>query len=159
MNKYLAITIMLFFSMSIFGQVNSFKDIPTEILDNLDKTGVDKSALLNSYESAYFNVIFKDSKKDYDFTGKKVGFIASAYGKSKNKKNYFKKEKSQYKKYKRTNLNYTPIVTTLYIFDETQKKVSGGYDAAILYCRNLKFHTLQSEANVIKALKGDKKNK
>ena len=27
MKKYLAITIMLFFSMSIFGQVYSFKDI------------------------------------------------------------------------------------------------------------------------------------
>lgn len=157
MKKYLAITIMLFFSMSIFGQVNSFKNIPTEILGNLDKTGVDKSALLNSYESAYFNVIFKDSKKDFDFTGKKVGFIASAYGKSKNKKNYFKKEKSQYKKYKRTNLNYTPIVTTLYIFDETQKEESGGYDAAILYCRNLKFHIVLPEAKVIKKLKANKR--
>lgn len=148
---------MLVFSMSIFGQVNSFKNIPTEILGNLDKTGVDKSALLNSYESAYFNVIFKDSKKDFDFTGKKVGFIASAYGKSKNKKNYFKKEKSQYKKYKRTNLNYTPIVTTLYIFDETQKEESGGYDAAILYCRNLKFHIVLPEAKVIKKLKANKR--
>ena len=159
MKKYLAITIMLVFSISVFGQVYSFKNIPTEILDNLDKMGVDKSTLLNSYESEYFNVIFKDSKKDFDFTGKKLGFIASAYGKSKNKKNYFKKEKSQYKKYKRTNLNYTPIVTTLYIFDETQKEESGGYDAAILYCRNLKFHIVLPEAKVIKALKGDKKNK
>ena len=42
---------MLFFSMNIFGQVYSFKNIPTEILDNLDKMGVDKSTLLNSYES------------------------------------------------------------------------------------------------------------
>ena len=148
---------MLVFSISVFGQVYSFKNIPTEILGNLDKTGVDKSALLNSYESAYFNVIFKDSKKDFDFTGKKVGFIASAYGKSKNKKNYFKKEKSQYKKYKRTNLNYTPIVTTLYIFDETQKEESGGYDAAILYCRNLKFHIVLPEAKVIKKLKANKR--
>ena len=73
---------MLVFSISVFGQVYSFKNIPTEILDNLDKMGVDKSTLLNSYESAYFNVIFKDSKKDFDFTGKKVGFIASAYGNS-----------------------------------------------------------------------------
>ena len=95
----------------------------------------------------------KTVKKDFDFTGKKVGFIASAYGKSKNKKNYFKKEKSQYKKYKRTNLNYTPIVTTLYIFDETQKEESGGYDAAILYCRNLKFHIVLPEAKVIKKIK------
>ena len=79
--------------MSIFGQVNSFKDIPTEILDNLDKMGVDKSTLLNSYESEFFNVIFKDSKKDFDFTGKKVGFIASAYGNTKNKEDYFEKEK------------------------------------------------------------------
>ena len=159
MKKYLAITIILVFSISVFGQVYSFKNIPTEILDNLDKMGVDKSTLLNSYESEYFNVIFKDSKKDFDFTGKKVGFIASAYGNTKNKEDYFKKEKSQYKKYKRTNLNYTPIVTTLYIFDETQKEESGGYDAAILYCRNLKLHTLQPETKVIKTLKGNKKNK
>lgn len=84
---------MLVFSISVFGQVYSFKNIPTEILDNLDKMGVDKSTLLNSYESEYFNVIFKDSKKDFDFTGKKVGFIASAYGNTKNKEDYFKKEK------------------------------------------------------------------
>jgi hypothetical protein len=50
-------------------------------------------------------------------------------------------------------------VTTLYIFDETQKEESGGYDAAILYCRNLKLHTLQPETKVIKTLKGNKKNK
>ena len=35
---------MLVFSISVFGQVYSFKNIPTEILDNLDKMGVDKNA-------------------------------------------------------------------------------------------------------------------
>lgn len=71
MKKYLAITIMLVFSISVFGQVYSFKNIPTEILDNLDKMGVDKSTLLNSYESEYFNVIFKDRKKILILQGKK----------------------------------------------------------------------------------------
>ena len=145
---------MLFFSISIFGQ--SFKDIPTEVLDQLDKMGVDKSTLLNSYESEYFNVVFKDEKKDFDFTGKKVGFVATT-GKIKNKANYFKKQKSQYKKYKRTNLNYTPLVNTLYIFNEKQKEESGGYDAVILYCRNLIFNRLLPETQVIKKLKGDKR--
>ena len=90
MKKFFVITIMLFFCINIFGQqYKSFKNIPTEILDQLDKMGVDKSTLLNSYESEYFNVFFKDEKKDFDFTGKKVGFIVSSTGKMKNKANYF----------------------------------------------------------------------
>jgi hypothetical protein len=161
MKKYLVITIMLLFSISIFGQqYKSFKDIPGEILDKLDKMGVDKSTLLNSYESEFFNVFFKDEKKDFDFTGKKVGFIASSTGKMKNKVNYFKKQKSQYNKYKRANLNYYDLVNApyLYIFDEKEKEESGGYDAAILYCRNPKFHIMHPKENVIKKLK-DKKRK
>lgn len=34
---------MLFSCMSLFGQVRYFKDIPTELLNQLDKMGVDDS--------------------------------------------------------------------------------------------------------------------
>ena len=87
--------------------------------------GVDTSPLLNSYESAYFNVIFKDSLKGFDFTGKKIGFIYS--GAKSNKMEYFKLEKDRF------NRNYTLNSGTLYIFNATQKEESGGYDAAIVY--------------------------
>ncbi|GHT62543.1 hypothetical protein AGMMS50239_16150 [Bacteroidia bacterium] len=123
--KHILITIMLLSSVNLFGQIRNFKDIPKDILEQLDKMGVDNSPLLNSYESAYFNVIFKDSLKGFDFTGKKVGFIYS--GAKSNKQEYFKLEKDRF------NRNYTPNNGTLYIFNAEQKAESGGYDAAIVY--------------------------
>lgn len=123
--KYLAITMMLFSSINLFGQVRNFNDIPKDILNQLDKMGVDGSSMLNSYESAYFNVVFKENLNGFDFTGKKVGFIHS--GAKSNKKEYFDLEKDRF------NRNNTPNRGTLYIFDATQKEESGGYDAAIVY--------------------------
>jgi len=123
--KYLAIIVMLCSGMNLFGQVRNFNDIPKDILEQLDKMGVDGSSLLNSYESAYFNVVFKESINGFDFTGKKVGFIYN--GARSNKKEYFDLEKDRF------NRNNTPNRGTLYIFNETQKKESGGYDAAIVY--------------------------
>ncbi len=87
--------------------------------------GVDGLPMLNSHESAYFNVVFKENLNGFDFTGKKVGFIYS--GARSNKKEYFGLEKDRFKR------NDTLNRGTLYIFDETQKKESGGYDAAIVY--------------------------
>lgn len=123
--RYLAITIILFFSINIFGQVRNFNDIPKDILNQLVKMGVDGSTLLNSYESAYFNIIFKENLNGFDFTGKKIGFIYS--GARSNKKEYFDLEKV------RLNRNNTPNQGRLYIFDATQRKESGGYDGAIVY--------------------------
>jgi hypothetical protein len=123
--KYLAITIMLFSSINLCGQVRNFNDIPKDILTLLDKMGIDGSSLLNSYESAYFNVVFKENLKEFDFTGKKVGFIYS--GARSNKKEYFDLERDRF------NRNNTLNRGILYIFDTTQKEESGGYDAAIVY--------------------------
>lgn len=123
--KYLAITMMLFSSINLFGQVRNFNDIPKDILNQLDIMGIDGSSLLKSYESAYFNVVFKENLNGFDFTGKKVGFIYS--GARSNKKEYFDLEKNRF------NNNNTPNRGTLYIFDANQKKESGGYDAAIIY--------------------------
>lgn len=124
--KNLFIIIFLILSaVNLFGQVRNFNEIPKETLEQLDKMGVDDSPLLNNYESTYFNAIFKDSLKGFDFTGKKVGFIHS--GARSNKKEYFDLEKDRF------NRKNTPNRGTLYIFDETQKEKSGGYDAAIVY--------------------------
>ncbi len=116
---------MLFSSINLFGQVLNFNAIPKDILNQLDKMGVDGSSMLNSYESAYFNVVFKENLNGFDFTGKKVGFIHS--GAKSNKKEYFDLEKDRF------NRNNTPNRGTLYIFDATQKEESVGYDAAIVY--------------------------
>ena len=117
---------MLFSTMSSFGQIRDFKDIPKDILEKLDKMGVDASPLLNCYEGVYLNAIFKDCLKGFDFTGKKVGFIHS--GAKSDKQEYFSNVKGRY------HSNSTPVGgSSLYIFDATQKKESGGYDVAIVY--------------------------
>jgi hypothetical protein len=123
--KYLTIIVMLFFGINLFGQVRNFNDIPKDILVHLDSMGIDDSPFLNCYESSYLNVVFKDSLKKFDFTGKKVGFLDR--GAKSNKKEFFGLERDRF------NRNNSPNRGTLYIFDETQKKESGGYDAAIVY--------------------------
>lgn len=129
--KHLAIIVMLFSCMNLFGQARNFNDIPKDILEQLDKTGVDSLPLLNSHESAFLNVIFKDSLKGFDFTNKNVGFI-KIYG-EKGKISYFDMQKKYFVDEK------NPCdIGTLYIFDAAQKKESGGYDAAIVYWSKLK---------------------
>jgi hypothetical protein len=128
MKNILSIFIMLSSAVNLFGQVRNFNDIPKDILEQLDKMGVDNSPLFNCYESAYFNVIFEKSRNDFDFTNKKVGFITGSNGKTKSsKEEYFKLEKDRF------NRNNTTNGGTLYIFNATQKAESGGYDAVIVY--------------------------
>ena len=128
--KYLAITMMLFLNINLYGQVRNFNEIPKDVLGQMDKMGIDDSPLLNSHESAFLNVVFKDSLKGFDFTNKKIGFLLA--GSKRNKKEFFKEEKERYHN------NCTTINGTLCILDATQKKESGGYDAVIVYwCKYL----------------------
>lgn len=116
---------MLIFTLNSFGQIKNFKNISKDILEQLDKMGVNDAALLNSYESMYLNAIFKDSLKGFDLTGKKVGFIYNAT--KSNKKEYFEQVKDRYRH------NSTTISNSIYIFDDTQKVKSEGYDVAIVF--------------------------
>ncbi|WP_071147564.1 hypothetical protein [Bacteroides ihuae] len=128
MTKILSICIIFLLSANLFGQIRSFEDIPKDVLKHLDKMGMDKSPIVNSPESDYFNMIFKDSRKDFDFEGKKVGFVTGSTGKRiSNKHDYFDIEK------KRFLHTYSPNGGILYLFDESQKEKSGGYDAVIAY--------------------------
>lgn len=109
-------------------------------LRKTDNLGVDYSPLLNEYESDYFNEVFKDSLNEFNFSGKKIGFI---YGGAKSdKKEYFDLEKKRFKN------GETPNSGTLYVFDEVQKEESGGYDAVIAYWCKLYY----SKEQIIKKL-------
>lgn len=124
--KYLVITVMLLPSIIFLGQIRNLEDIPEYILEQLDKLGVDNSPLLNSYESAYLNMVFKDSLNGFDFTEKRVKFI-KINGECE-KFSYFDMQKKYI-----INKNSPCDNGILYIFDESQKEESGGYDAAIVY--------------------------
>lgn len=114
--------------MNLFGQISSFNELPKDILEHMNKMGTEDSALLNNYESDYFNALLNDARKDFDFTGKKVGFITGTNGKTlSNKKKYFNKE------YHRLKNNESPNDGMLYVFSTSQKEESGGYDAVIVY--------------------------
>jgi hypothetical protein len=123
--KHLIITIMLLSNISLFGQVRNFNDIPKDILEELNKMGVDNSSIMNRYESSYLNVIFAKYRGNFDFTNKKVGFILR--GAVSDKKEYFEKERDRYSR------GETPNSGQLYVFDVGQKAESGGYDAASTY--------------------------
>lgn len=125
MKNILSILIVLFLSMNLYSQVRNYSDIPKYILDDLDKMGVDSLPLLNSYESAYLNVIYNDSLNGFDLTNKKIGFLY--HGVRSSKEEYFKDVREWYYR------NETTISESIYIFDETQKMESGGYDGAIVY--------------------------
>ncbi|VTR28092.1 Uncharacterised protein [Sphingobacterium thalpophilum] len=112
----------------MYGQNRDFNDNQKNILRQLDTMGIDCSQLLTSHESTYFNLVFKKSRQDLDFTNKKVAFMTGSNGRTlSNKIDYFRSEKD------RITRNQTPNNSTLCIFDKEQKKRSGGYDAAIVY--------------------------
>ena len=116
--------------MNSFGQIRDFNDIPEDILERLERMGVDGSPLLNRDEGTYLNEIFKDTLNGFDFTGKKVAFIYS--GAKSDKHEYFNQVKDRHRTGKTTVGG-----TYLYIFDVSQKAESGGYDAAIVYWSKL----------------------
>ena len=109
-------------------QVFDFKRFPAELLNDLDKMGMDSSSMLNDYEAKYLNFIFGVTPDDFDFAGKKIGFITGSSGKKKsNKADYFKLEKDRFCH------KYSPNGGDLFVFDKRQKEESGDYDAAIVY--------------------------
>ena len=102
-------------------QVHDFSEIPKELLENIDKMGVDSLSILNEYEGKYLNFIFKIDPQDFNLVGQKVGFLRS-------KIDYFRDTRERF--YRNTT---TVGGSSLYIFNTIQKEESGGHDAAITY--------------------------
>ena len=97
-----------------------------ESMGQTNTTETDDSLLLNEAESALLNKIFETTRKDFDFTNKKVGFIKISG--ERGKIHYFDMQKKHF-----ANENSPCDKGSLYIFNNTQKAESGGYDAAIVY--------------------------
>jgi len=117
-------------------QVRNFSEIPKDLLENLDKMGIDSSSILNEYEGRYLNFIFNIDPQDFNLVGKKVGFTRS-------KIDYFSW----------TRANSTTVGGSgLYIFNATQKEESGGYDAAITMWSKFVMPT----NDLVKRLKGQR---
>ncbi|MBO7568239.1 MAG: hypothetical protein J6T60_14225 [Bacteroidales bacterium] len=112
-------------SYYILSQVRDLNVIPQDILNLLDSMGIDDAPVLNHYESSFLNVVFKDSSLGFDFTNKEIGFINNG---TRGKVEYFDMVKQHH-----IHENSPFDVGTLYIFNETHKKESTGYDAAIVY--------------------------
>lgn len=107
-------------------RVREFAEIPQFLLDSINTMGIDGIPVLNEFEGNYFNNLFKVDPQASNLIGKRICFLRG--GSLKTKADYFKETRDRYKQ------NYSIIGgSALYVFDETQKKESGGYDAAIVY--------------------------
>ena len=107
-------------------RVREFADIPQFLLDSINTMGIDGIPVLNEFEGNYFNNLFKVDPQASNLIGKRICFLRG--GSLKTKADYFNETRDRYKQ------NYSIIGgSALYVFDETQKKESGGYDAAIVY--------------------------
>ncbi|NDW13673.1 hypothetical protein D0T50_12340 [Bacteroides sp. 214] len=141
--RLILIILCSFLNLNLQGQESTFRNIPKDILEDLNKMGVDESPVLNEYESTYFNAIFYKPRMDFDFAGKKIGFITGSSGKTiADKKDYFDMERERFVR------NGTPNIGILYVFNDCQKKQSGGYDAVIVYWCKIK----QKTEDVVKRL-------
>lgn len=119
-------------------QVHSFAEIPKDLLENINKMGVDNFAILNEYEGRYFNFIFEIDFQNFNLVGKKMGFLRSKMG-------FFNDEKEWFYRGEKSGVGGC----ALYIFDTTQKTESGGYDGAIVYWSKM----LVPTKDVVKRLK------
>lgn len=130
----------------MYHMKNKYANIPKNILNDIDKMGMDDSLFLTEQEGKYCNAISGISKKEFDFHDKKVAFFTGNIGSIKiNKKRYFTIERERLKM---ADDSISYYFGTLYIFDTSQKK-SCGYDAAIVYMSK----KLNSIKEMVKRLK------
>ncbi|GHU64360.1 hypothetical protein FACS1894123_08880 [Bacteroidia bacterium] len=155
MKKYVLLCfVLLIISTNMSAQVyhmrNKYENIPTEILNNIDKMGMDECLFLTELEGKYFNALSNIDEEEFNFCGKKVAFFKGNVGSIKiNKKIYFINERARLKVTDYSCIDYFGV---LYIFNAEQKAESGGYDAAIVYVSK----KLNSIEEVIKRLKNQR---
>ena len=117
-----------FFTSILHGQVKSMEDIPKNIIQCLDKTGDDSSAVLNICESTFLNYFFEKQRGSFSFEGKNVLFLTGNYGAIKSTKNTFF---SDIKKGLKIGSIPNNSMRQILIFNDSERK-STGYDVAII---------------------------
>ena len=128
--QILIITVIAFFFVQCVCTMNrceqpSYEELTRPMADtlkNYDKMGMDGSEYLNDYEADYFNMQFNDSSGSFNFIGKKVCFFGPSALSFSNKQKYFNEL-----------TKHSSVHSDLYIFNESEKEESGGYDAVIVY--------------------------
>ena len=60
-----------------------------DTMEQTDKVETDDNLLLNEIESTYLNRIFEATRKDFDFTNKKVAFLTGSLGKTMSSKEHY----------------------------------------------------------------------
>lgn len=133
-----------------YGQTNTnIKTTNKELFKNIDSLGQDANPKLTAFESDYLNQIFARKRDSFNFTNKTIGFVTGSNGRThSNKKRYFDLERDRIAR------GYSLNGGTLIIFNESEKKQSGGYDAVILYWSKV----LPTRKSLIKTLKKEEKN-
>ena len=121
------IIILCLLSANVFGQVPTYNVIPQHLQSELGNMGISDSSLLNSPESLFFNYIFEKSRGHFDFTEKRIAFIAGSRGVDiSDKAEYFKKKKGS------LDSTQPHPKETLYVFNQWYQ-IELDYDAAIVY--------------------------
>jgi hypothetical protein len=126
--KKILLFILMVFSINYIKCAKPPEGAVKEILCKLTKLGTDGQPLLNAREGDFLNLIFKETKNDFDFINKKIGFI-SVHSKTiiNGKYRYFGSLEFLISN-NRDSVEYG----RLYVFNKNQKDDSGGYDAAIV---------------------------
>ncbi|MEY5049942.1 MAG: hypothetical protein RLZZ175_3301 [Bacteroidota bacterium] len=122
--KFIVTTILIFFSLAVFGQ-------------NIDSCGVDNNAKLTLQESKFLNNYLLDLRLSFDFTGKQIIFVTNPSGERiSTKTEYFSEIKNWNTQFRNETIlseSNKKIATTLIILSEKEKIESGGYDAILTY--------------------------
>lgn len=113
-----------------FHYRTSYQLIPSLLLAQLDSVQCDDGDILTPYESEFLKASFFTRRMPLNLLGARVAFLGRSIH---SKKDYFEAEREWHHSHTR------PIVKTLYIFNDEQKKQSGGYDAAICCWERLVF--------------------
>jgi hypothetical protein len=115
-------------SVNMSCQIKQFNDFPKEILEQMDKMGMDESCTLTDLEGEYLNSRLAINTDIFNFCGKKVAFFNGKLGdKKSNKQIFFADEKRRNKDGNFPN----PIV--FYILSDYPKIKTNGYDAVIVF--------------------------
>lgn len=134
----------------IYHMTNKYSDIPQAVLNNIDKIGIDESPLLSPQEAECIRSLLSE---EIDMSGKKLAFLTGNTGSIRgNKKDFFDIIRKNLKGGDCSRLRY---FGTLYVFTLSQKKESGGYDAAVVY-GSKKLNTSQE---VMKKIKSHTRNR
>jgi hypothetical protein len=69
--------------MDLYSQakIAKFNEFPQEILEQMNKMGINECPILTQMEGMYFNILFQNSRKNFDFCGKKVAFLSGSLAK------------------------------------------------------------------------------